>query len=409
MNVATRPASHAHPGHIPSTRSYPAALFVSIVAIGLFLRFYWVISKYSVNLFFWDEWDIYGLLFEHAHWWQIFVAEHGPPREGLGVVIVSGLLGLTHWNSRVQAFAIGAAIVLAMVLTIRLKLRVFGPLTITDAIIPALFLGLGQWEVLVSAPGPSAQAFPLLLIMAYCISWLQECRFLRYALVIVINFVLIYTGYGIFIAGITLALFALDCLHRTQAGDVRGATASLLAATIAAASLASFFYHYLLPLRLQLGRRLLSLSIPQPCRLSLVYGPHVREVRGNQTWPAIWFCRRYRCPYFGGRSDGRSCVVADESKSSAASKPSDLHSHQLYVDLCVCSSYRPSLFRDTGCAVFPQHDIIDSSVSGDLFPSACQTERRQAHIALGADVPDSASERDSAVSQGAGGSLGNEA
>jgi hypothetical protein len=131
-----------------------------------------------------------------------------------------------------------------MVLTIRLKLRVFGPLTITDAIIPALFLGLGQWEVLVSAPGPSAQAFPLLLIMAYCISWLQECRLLRYALVIVINFLLIYTGYGIFIAGITLALFALDCLHRTRAGDVRGATASLLAATIAAASLASFFYHY---------------------------------------------------------------------------------------------------------------------------------------------------------------------
>jgi hypothetical protein len=244
MSVASRPASPAHPVLVAPARSYPAVLFVSAVAIGLSLRFYWVISKYSVNLFFFDEWDIYAPLFEHAHWWRIFFAQHGPHREGVGVVVVSWLLRLTHWNSRVQAFAIGMAIVLAMVFAIGLKLRVFGRLIISDAIIPAIFLGLGQWEVLVSSPGPSAQAFPLLLIMAYCLAWLQQRLLSRYVLAIVINFLLIYTGYGIFIAGITLALLALDCHHCVRAGDVRGATASVLAGTIAAASLASFFYHY---------------------------------------------------------------------------------------------------------------------------------------------------------------------
>jgi hypothetical protein len=244
MCVALRPDSHANPDLIASARSYPAALFVSIVAIGLSLRFYWVISKYSVNLFFFDEWDIYAPLFEHARWWQVFFTQHGPHREGVGVVVVSWLLTFAHWNSRVQAFAIGTAIVLAMVLAIGLKVRVFGRLIISDAIIPAMFLGLGQWEVLVSGPGPSAQAIPLLLIMAYCLAWLQECCLLRYALVIVINFLLVYTGYGVFITGITLALLALDVFHHLPAGDVRGATASFLAFTIAAASLASFFYHY---------------------------------------------------------------------------------------------------------------------------------------------------------------------
>jgi hypothetical protein len=154
MSVASRLASHAHPDLIFPARSCPAALFVSAVAIGLPLRFYCVILKYSVNLFFFDEWDIYAPLFEHAHWWKIFVSQHGPHREGVGVVVVSWLLTLTHWNSMPQAFAIGTAIALAMVLAIRLKLRVFGQLIIADALIPAMFLGLGQWEVLVSGPQP---------------------------------------------------------------------------------------------------------------------------------------------------------------------------------------------------------------------------------------------------------------
>jgi hypothetical protein len=111
--------------------------------------------------------------------------------------------GVTHWNSRVQAFAIGAATVLAMVLTIRLKLRLFLPADHYRRDNPCNVLGS-------RGPGPSAQAVPLPLIMAYCLSWLQERRLLRYALVIVINFLPIYTGYGIFIAGITLAPLALE-------------------------------------------------------------------------------------------------------------------------------------------------------------------------------------------------------
>jgi len=228
---------------------------------------------------------------------------------------VSWLLGLTHWNSRVQVFAIGTAIVLAMVLAIGLKVRVFGQLIISDAIIPAMFLGLGQWEVLVSAPGPSAQAFPLLLIVAYCQAWVQKRLFFRYVLVIVINFLLIYTGYGIFIAVITLALFALDGYRCVQARDVSGAKAALLPGTIATVSLASFFYRY----AFNPGRRLLSLSVPQPRCLSLLYGLDVRKVRGNQTWLAIWFCGRYSYRCFSGRSGGGSCLAAVEARSPAAS------------------------------------------------------------------------------------------
>src|SRR5208282_2937532 len=124
--------------------------------------------------------------------------QHGPHRQGLGATLVVWLLKGANWDSRVQAYAIAAAIVLAMALAIRLKIIVLGPLWFFDVIIPVIFLGLGQWEVLLSGPGPSAQAFPLLLLIAYCLAWVQEPVWLRYTAIAALNFLLIYTGYGIF-------------------------------------------------------------------------------------------------------------------------------------------------------------------------------------------------------------------
>ncbi len=221
----------------------PRLLFWSLTA-ALIFRFYWIICKYSVNLFFFDEWDIYSPLFGTWHWWQIFISQHGPHREGVGVVIVSKLLTLTRWDSRVQALSIGTAIVLAMFLAMYVKLRIFGPLELSDLIIPITFLGLGQWEVLLGGPGPSPQAFPLLLLFAYCLSWIAGNVLARNAFVLICNFLLIFTGYGIFISGITMVLLALDLYQNAKRHDRRGAAVATLSLGLSVASFASFFYHY---------------------------------------------------------------------------------------------------------------------------------------------------------------------
>ena len=217
---------------------------VWVVATILAYRFYSVTTRYAVNLFFFDEWDIYDGLFHGSAWWRLFLQQHGPHRQGLGVAVVSQLLRETNWDSRVQAYAISAAIVLAMAFAIRLKTIVQGPLGFFDIIIPIIFLGLGQWEVLLSAPGPSAQAFPLLLVVAFCWAWIQKRESFRYAAIVALNFLLIYTGYGIFIAFITLILLALDCYQRRKAAD-GGVIAPFLAWIASAVSLASFFYGYI--------------------------------------------------------------------------------------------------------------------------------------------------------------------
>lgn len=224
-------------------RQYPyAAVLVWAAASVLIFRFYWVVSRYSVNLFYFDEWDDYAGLFQGWPWWRFFLQEHGPARQGLGVTVLVWFLKATHWDSRVQAYAIAVAIVLAMLTALRLKISLYGSLQFSDVIIPVLFLGLGQWEVLISSPAPSAQATPLLLLILYALSWAQQKTWLRYAGVVLLNFLLIYTGYGIFVSVITLSLLAIDCWQKRRAlAELRTSVAALIASTL---SLAAFSYDF---------------------------------------------------------------------------------------------------------------------------------------------------------------------
>jgi hypothetical protein len=223
---------------------YASGVLFCVTAAALIFRFCWIVWKYAVNLFFLDEWDVYASLFERQPLWRVFLAQHGPPRQGLGIIVTTMLLNLTHWDSRVQAFIVGAAIVISMVLATSLKIRAFGPITGWDIAIPVVFLGLGQWDTILGASGAFPQAFPLLLIVAYCVAWIQNRGLFKYVLVLIINFILIFTGYGIFIAGITLLLFGIEAYHGVRTHDRGRTKGALLSLALAIASLASFFYGY---------------------------------------------------------------------------------------------------------------------------------------------------------------------
>src|SRR4029077_6104575 len=62
------------------------------------------------------------------------------------------------------------------------------------------------------------------------------------------------------------------------------------------------------------------------------------------------------------------------SHSPRVKKNQETCSHRLYIDLCVCSRCGAGLFRETRCAIFPQHDPNDSWSPGDLFPHTRQNE-----------------------------------
>jgi hypothetical protein len=219
------------------------AIAAAIAALGS--RFFLVISKYSVNVFYLDQWEYLVPFFRNKpSTAELFFWQNGPHREGIGLIADKFLYPLTHWNARVDAFVVGGTIFAAMLLALRLKYRLFGTVSYADLAIPAIFLTLQQSEAMVATPNPAYSGFPLLMIMLYCLVLLGRKRLLRYSLALALDFLLIYTGLGIFMGVVTIGVFLLECYwswhHMTSAPFGQ----TLAGLVVAVASLASFFVRY---------------------------------------------------------------------------------------------------------------------------------------------------------------------
>ncbi len=209
------------------------------------LQLFRLIWRYAVNLLFWDQWDFDdATLFQRHSVWEMFSWQHGPHRQGLGALLQKLIEPSIHWNGRYEAFGIGAIILLAAMLALILKVRLYGTVSYSDIIIPLLFLTPRQYETLVLATNPAHGSLPLLLMIFYCLCWLIRSYFWKYICVLLVNFLLIYTGFGIFIGFITPVLLALDYLGHTGHRSSRYRWSAIAALTVSIASLASFFVGY---------------------------------------------------------------------------------------------------------------------------------------------------------------------
>ena len=209
------------------------------------VRFFALISQYAVNVLFLDQWDFDdATLFQQHSIWEMFRWEHGPHRQGLGALLQKLIDPRIHWNGRDEAFFIGAIIVIAAVMALLLKVRLYGAVSYSDVIIPLLFLTPLQYETLVVTPNFAHGSLPSLLTILYCFCWLVRPYHWKYVCVLSANFLLIYTGFGIFMGLVTPALLALDYYGNTRHLAPKYQWGSAAALTISIASLASFFVGY---------------------------------------------------------------------------------------------------------------------------------------------------------------------
>src|SRR5215472_8673690 len=218
-------------------------IVVSAAVAATALRLAAAVHRYSVNILFWDQWDFYNPLFNQATLWRIFSWQHGPHREGIGLVLDKLVLDATHWSSRAEALFMVGTLVVAAVVALGLKRRLFGELDYSDVAIPCLFLTFAQMEVLVGAPNPSYSVVPELLIVLYCLAWMISNLSARYSAVLILNFLVIYTGFGFFMGLVTLGILLVDLRRASRVGS-ESPTLPALALVVAATSLATFFYHY---------------------------------------------------------------------------------------------------------------------------------------------------------------------
>ena len=228
---------------LPFSESVPC-LSVSIVFVVYAARLFHLISRYAVNIFFADQWDFNNAtLFERHSLWQIFRWQHGPHRQGAGALFERVVDPLFGWNSRTESFVVGGVIVAATMSGLWLKRRLYGKLSVFDIAIPAILFTPAQWQTLFMGQNFAHGSFPLLLMLLYCLSWTSRRQSVRYPLVLFINFVAIYTGFGIFLGVLTPTLLILDYLSGTRESRLSKGYLTT-AIVVAVCSLASFFAGY---------------------------------------------------------------------------------------------------------------------------------------------------------------------
>jgi hypothetical protein len=139
---------------------------------------------------------------------------------------------------------IGALVALAAALALLLRRRLFGPLTPMDVAIPLLVLTPAQYGIFVHIPNASHGAAPLLLLVALCCACTLLHRTSRCAALVVLNFLLVHTGFGIFAGAITPVLLVSECSEAWRDEGTRSAVWPASCFVLSLASLGYFFVGY---------------------------------------------------------------------------------------------------------------------------------------------------------------------
>jgi len=204
----------------------------------LVVRLFRLVDRYAVNILFCDQWKFDdATLFQNHSWLEIFRWQHGPHRQGLGGILSKLFEPWIDWNSRYEAFAMVAVIACACLAALWLKQRLFGEIDYSDVVIPLLFFTPVQYETLLGATNPSHGPLPLLLVVLYCLAWTIANSYRKYVTVLLLNILLIYTGFGLFMGFVTPLLLGLDFyLHRNRL--------AMISLVIAVLSMSSFFLGY---------------------------------------------------------------------------------------------------------------------------------------------------------------------
>ena len=229
--------------HIKKNIEIIGFVLAIVFSLLIMVRWWYYINTYSVNILFFDQWDFYDALFNNNSLWEIFRWQSGPHRQG-GLILTKAIAVISGWNTRAEAFAIGGIVCLAMVVALALRHKLGPRLNAADVAIPLIFLTPIQHEIFAGTPFLAIGSVPLFLFMLYSFVWVAWRGPVRFGTILILNFLLIYTGYGLFVGMITPYLFGIEALHSHRARDRKGFWLALSGVAISLISVGTFFVGY---------------------------------------------------------------------------------------------------------------------------------------------------------------------
>lgn len=228
----------------PGGRQTATSLAVGVVFFALCAHLFVLTALYTVNVLFWDQWGLYQAYLPDVSWWETFHWQHGPHRQGLGGILTRLVAELSGWNVRAEAFVVVGVVCLAAAAALWLSSRLFEGLSGTDLAIPLLVLTPSQYAIFADTPNVAHGALPLLLLVLLALAWTLERPGPRYAAVLVLHVLLVYTGFGVVAGPLTPTLLLLDALRAWRAGGPRAARLPLACLVLALLAFGSFFAGY---------------------------------------------------------------------------------------------------------------------------------------------------------------------
>ncbi len=187
-------------------------VFISLFSILVCVRFYHFVNKYALNVLFWDQWDFYQPLFENKNFIDKFTYEHGPHRQGLGLFFVEMVNSLRAWNSRTLSLALVFTTFITVLLAFVLKYKFIRKFDWTDMLLSVPFCSFLTYETYIGAANPSHGVLPVLLMFLILLAFFISHIYLRYFIIAVLNFLLVFTGFGIFSGLVVLLLGIFELL-----------------------------------------------------------------------------------------------------------------------------------------------------------------------------------------------------
>jgi hypothetical protein len=219
---------------------------VAAVFAGLAWRQLEFVNTHAVNMMYGDQWDLYQPMFLGQGWWETYALQHGPHREGIGLLLTRALASASGWDSRWEAFAASILLIGAAALAVRLA-RLFGVArhSLLLAAVPLLFLNVHQYETFAGPVNLSYGSVPVLLLIAYCLCWFLSGSLWRLLAMGALTFLLIFSGFGLFAGLLTPAILAVEAVQAWRARERAHAAAAIMAIAITAGGWALFAWGYI--------------------------------------------------------------------------------------------------------------------------------------------------------------------
>ncbi|MBM3256364.1 MAG: hypothetical protein FJZ04_02760 [Candidatus Moranbacteria bacterium] len=193
-------------------KNYLKEILFAAVSLALLCNFGFFVYKNSVDIPFWDEWDVADLIMQKGNWLETVTHQHNEHRIGVGLALMKILAPLTNWSQLAEIAVVSLEIIMSCLLALYAKKKISRKITLWDLIIPLIFLNILQWGNIISA-FQMTFVFPLLFLFLGVWSLTVENTAKRNALIVIFSLLGAFSSFhGLFIPAVFIFFLAAESL-----------------------------------------------------------------------------------------------------------------------------------------------------------------------------------------------------